>query len=115
MFLLKPQECLGCPLYGSGKGFIQAEGQGSTGVLILGEAGGENEEADGLPFRGYAESGSVLNRALALAGYTREQFTLYNILGCRPPNNFLSGASYEFQAIDHCQVHLDREIGRAHV
>lgn len=36
------------------------EGSGSSGVMLFGEALGEHEEKDQLPFRPYAQAGSLL-------------------------------------------------------
>lgn len=109
----KPQECSGCPLYGTGMGFSRPEGSGSLGVMIVGEALGENEEKDGLPFRPYAQSGSMLERLLRLCGYSRSQFTVWNVVACRPPKNWLDGAPYEAGAISQCQTHFRRVYDNA--
>ncbi len=107
----KPPSCSGCPLQTLGSGFCpEPEGKGSLGVLIVGEALGEQEAESGLPFRPYAEAGSVLERALRRLGYDREQFLLYNTVNCRPPGNKLEGARYEAGAIEHCRQYLDRVI-----
>lgn len=82
---------------------IQPEGTGSSGVLILGEAGGRNEANDGLPFRPYAEAGSVLERAFRLAGVDRQQFTIANVVNYRPPNDWLENAPWEYEAISFCR------------
>lgn len=80
-------------------GFCEPEGTGVLGVLILGEAMGEAEAADGLPFRPHAAAGSVLERAIRRSGYSREQFVLYNTVPVQPPRNFLEGAPYEDEAV----------------
>lgn len=109
----KPVECSGCPLWGNGLGFSRPEGSGSLGVMIVGEALGENEEKDALPFRPYAQSGSMLERLFRLCGYTRNQFTIWNTVACRPPKNWLDGAPYEAGAIEHCRRHFQTVYGLA--
>lgn len=42
--LLKPAECLPCPLFGSGKGFSRPDGRRRRGVLIVGDSLGDKEE-----------------------------------------------------------------------
>jgi uracil-DNA glycosylase family 4 len=64
------------------------------------------EARDGLPFRGYAPSGSVLERTLRRLGLARDDFFLTNILRCRPWGNVLDGASYEHEAITACEPNL---------
>jgi uracil-DNA glycosylase family 4 len=76
----------------------------------LGEGGGENERSDGLPFRPYAEAGSVLERAIKRSGAAREQFRIFNTINCQPPGNKLEGEAYEVEAIECCRVHRERVI-----
>ncbi len=102
----KPLSCRGCPLEFLGESFSNPEGYASNGVLLVGEALGRNEALDGLPFRPYAESGALLERAFSQTSVTREQFGLYNVVGCRPPDNKLAGEPYELGAINHCSQHL---------
>lgn len=78
--------------------------------MIVGEASGEHEAQEGRPFIEWAPSGSILEKAIKLTGSTRDDFYLTNIVRCRPPNNFLAGAGYERQAIDHCNTYLRRAI-----
>lgn len=107
---IKPKECVGCPLYTLGSGFMDPEGLGLNGVLIVGEAAGEAEARDSLPFRPYAQAGSILERCINKAGFRREEFALWNMLGCRPPGNKLEGQSYEASSINHCRTHFKRVL-----
>ena len=104
--LSKPSTCQGCLLYGDGRGFSRNEGSGTNGILVVGEALGHNEKQDGLPFRPYAQSGSLLERALKRCGLSRDQFHITNIVRCQPPHDHLAGAHYEFDAIQHCRQYL---------
>jgi uracil-DNA glycosylase family 4 len=112
--LAKPKECAECPLYGDGLGFSNSEGHGTTNVTIVGEALGQNEEQDALPFRPQAQAGSLLERAFKRCGYSRDQFRITNVVRCRPPRDYLAGAPYEFEAIRHCRPYLDHEIATGH-
>ena len=105
-----PTSCVGCALDCHSKDFSQIEGTGSLGVLIVGEASGQAEDQDELPFRPRAASGSLLERCFKRLGYNRQQFALTNIVRCRPPNNQLLGAAYEHAAINHCRPNLDEAI-----
>lgn len=104
----KPSSCSGCPLYGSGKGWVGQEGEGSNGVLIVLEAAGADEEAQGRPTVGKA--GLYLWSSLAKVGLKREDFRIHNVLSCRPPENKLAGMPYEQACIKHCAPNLDRTI-----
>jgi uracil-DNA glycosylase family 4 len=108
--LTKPIECSGCPLEHIGTGFSHPEGRCTNGVLIIGEALGLQEMIDGLPFRPRGAAGAVLERALRQCGYSREQFGVFNIVNCQPPNNELVGAPYELEAARHCRVHFRKVI-----
>lgn len=107
-----PTSCSGCPLSENTKCgyFTKITGKGHSGVLIVGEASGEHEAQEGRPFIEWAPSGSILEKAIKLSGSTRDDFWLTNIVRCRPPNNFLAGASYESVAISHCSKYLDEAI-----
>lgn len=54
-------------------------------ILIVGEAWGEKEEAEGRPFVG--ASGWLLNQLLATVGISREECYVTNVFNLRPKNN----------------------------
>jgi uracil-DNA glycosylase family 4 len=64
---------------------MSLDGEGTAGVLLVGEALGAEEAQAGRPFVGPA--GRVLNDCIARAGFERSQFSLANALWCRPPHN----------------------------
>jgi DNA polymerase len=109
----KGELCWGCELHEQDLvGFVAPEGHGTLGVLMMGEAGGRHERAAGLPFRPNAPAGSVLERAIKRAGFSRSQFRIMNTVNCSPKNDWLAGAPWEFGAIAHCEQHRRREINR---
>ena len=108
--LIRPVECRNCALDEIAEGFSRPEGSGANGVLAVGEGLGRSEAHDGLPFRPYAEAGSVLARAIRHCDLDREQFRFWNVIACRPPHDRLEGAGYEIDAIEHCKVHFDRVV-----
>lgn len=110
--LQKPSTCSGCVLENANGGFSLPEGRCKTGVLIVGEALGDREKFDGLPFRPYAEAGSALMTAIRLALFKREDFAYWNMIGCQPPYNNLENTTYEYQAINHCKVHFKQVLER---
>ncbi len=108
---MKPPSCQACPLYTRGEGWVLPEGKLTHGVLIVGEAPGEEEARLSRPFIG--ASGQFLNRVIGRmndpttgAPLQREDFMVANILQCRPPENRLTKAPYEFEALRHCSGHL---------
>ena len=84
------------------------EGSGANGVCVVGEALGRNEEIDRLPFRPYAEAGSVLERAFRLARVDRQSFLISNVVWYRPPNDWLENAPWEYDAIAACRPMNER-------
>lgn len=64
---------------------VFGSGNENAHVMIIGEAPGKNEDEQGLPFVGKA--GKYLDELLALAGLSREEVYIANVLKCRPPTN----------------------------
>ena len=102
---------MSCPILGA-RGTLRPEGSGSLGVLILGEAMGEHEANDGLPFRPYAPAGSVLERAIRRGGMSRDQFVVWNVVPTQPPKNWLESAPWEAEAIAWGMTFLDDIVAR---
>lgn len=82
---LQAEECRACPLCEGRTNLVFGTGSETARVLIVGEAPGKNEDLQGEPFVGAA--GKNLNALLALAGLTREEVYIANVLKCRPPGN----------------------------
>lgn len=64
---------------------VPGTGNPSAKVMIIGEAPGENEAKEGLPFIGKA--GRLLTNIIARAGWNREDVFITNTIKCRPPQN----------------------------
>jgi uracil-DNA glycosylase family 4 len=90
------------------QGFVPASGTGPT--LIVAEAAGADEEQLGEPLVG--KSGMQLFQELQRVGLSRDQFTIHNVLSCRPKDNKLAGMPYEREVITHCEPNLDSTIRR---
>ena len=118
--MIKPSSCEPCPLFAISNGWILSEGQGTNGVVILGEAGGYHEYLDNLPFRPQAQSGSKLEEVFKIVSRetgqpcSRDQFVLYNVVNCNPPGDKLAGMGYEQEAISCCASNVDRVVGGFH-
>jgi uracil-DNA glycosylase family 4 len=94
-------------------GFSHPTGTGKNGVMIVGEALGKDEEQIGVPLIG--KSGYTLFQQLKRVDIERDDFTIFNTIACRPPDNKLVKTSYEVEAISHCQPNLDRAVKDAKV
>jgi uracil-DNA glycosylase family 4 len=79
--------------------------------MVVAEALGKDEEQEGMALVG--KSGYTLFQQLKRIDIEREDFTLFNVLACRPPDNKLVGMSYEADAIRHCAPNLDAAIASA--
>lgn len=106
----KPDSCIGCSCFDHGTDFSAIEGTGSSGVMLVGEASGEFEAREQLPFRPAAPAGSVLQRIIRRMGLDREQFSITNVVRCRPRRNWLEEAPWEYSAINHCRTNLQQAI-----
>lgn len=106
----KPNSCIGCRIHDHGTDFSAIEGTGSSGVMLVGEASGEMEAREQLPFRPHAPAGSLLQRTLQRMSIDRQQLSITNIVRCRPRNNWLEKAPWEYSAINHCRKNLDAAI-----
>lgn len=106
----KPSSCSSCVCHAHGTDFTSVEGACANGVLLVGEASGEHEQRDGLPFRPYAPSGGVLERCLRRMGMERKSFAITNAVRCRPRKNWLEGSPWEFAALRACRPNLDQVI-----
>ena len=79
------EECRGCELCQTRTNLVFGVGNPHARVMIIGEAPGKNEDLQGEPFVGKA--GQYLNELLAIAGLSRDDVYIANVLKCRPPGN----------------------------
>jgi uracil-DNA glycosylase family 4 len=80
------QNCRNCSLGGLRNKFVFGAGNAAAGVMIIGEAPGEDEDRQGKPFVGAA--GQLLTRMLAAINLDRaNDVFITNVLKCRPPGN----------------------------
>jgi len=64
---------------------VPGEGPLNARVMLIGEAPGRVEDEEGRPFVGAA--GRLLNELLSMAGLSRGEVYITNLVKCRPPNN----------------------------
>lgn len=77
--------CHKCALGDTRTNVVPGAGNPRAKVMFIGEAPGKNEDLQGEPFVGAA--GKYLNELLAIAGLSREDVYIANVLKCRPPSN----------------------------
>jgi uracil-DNA glycosylase family 4 len=74
--------CQNCELFRTRTQVVWGTGSSKSGIVILGEAPGFNEDIKGLPFIG--RSGDILNAALSAASLSRQDVYITNTVKCRP-------------------------------
>jgi len=77
--------CTQCPLSRTRKSVVFGEGNARADLVFVGEAPGEEEDAQGRPFVGRA--GKFLDQMIQRIGLLRKDVFICNVLKCRPPNN----------------------------
>lgn len=97
--------CAKCPLAASRMKFVFGAGNADAPIMIIGEAPGQEEDEQGLPFVGAA--GKLLTTMLAAITIDRTtDVFITNILKCRPPQN----RTPETAEIVACLPMLKRQI-----
>lgn len=96
--------CTKCELHRSRKQTVFGVGNRQTEWLVIGEAPGADEDAQGEPFVGRA--GQLLNAMLLAIGKPRETVYIANILKCRPPNN----RDPRPEEVAQCMPYLQQQI-----
>lgn len=77
--------CKSCDLYKTRRNVVFGAGNPNASLMFIGEAPGEDEDLQGLPFVGRA--GQLLTKIIEAMGLERKDVYIANILKCRPPNN----------------------------
>ena len=78
-------DCRLCPLGETRTNLVFGVGDPNARVMFVGEGPGRNEDQQGEPFVGAA--GKRLDSLLGLAGLTRGEIYIANVIKCRPPSN----------------------------
>ncbi len=77
--------CQRCPLYKTKKNYVFSDGDPEARLVFIGEAPGEDEDIQGIPFVGRA--GQLLTKMIEAMGLRRQDVYICNVIKCRPPNN----------------------------
>ena len=96
--------CLRCTLGHTRTNFVFGVGNPQATLLLIGEAPGADEDAQGEPFVGRA--GQLLNKILDAINFRREDVYICNILKCRPPGNRKPAA----EEVERCLPYLRKQI-----
>lgn len=98
-------QCQACALGTQRRQAVPGMGDTQPDWLIVGEAPGEEEDRQGLPFVG--RSGQLLDKMLLAMGLSRTQGVyIANVIKCRPPLN----RNPEPQEVAQCSPYLLRQI-----
>lgn len=96
--------CERCALAASRTQVVFGSGSAAADLMLVGEAPGFHEDAQGVPFVGQA--GALLERLLAGIGLARSDVYVANVLKCRPPGN----RDPLPEEIAACETHLFRQV-----
>lgn len=97
------QNCTLCGLCKTRTQTVFGSGNQDADWLVIGEAAGEEEDKQGLPFVGVA--GQLLTEMLRAIGLSRDEVFMTNVLKCRPPEN----RDPHVDEIKHCKDYLQRQ------
>ena len=95
--------CTKCALCKTRTQTVFGSGNKQADWMLVGEAPGQHEDEQGLPFVGNA--GLLLTEMLRAIGLTREEVFITNILKCRPPNN----RDPHSDEVESCNDYLQRQ------
>ena len=96
--------CVKCPLGHTRTKFVFGVGNPHATLMLIGEAPGADEDAQGEPFVGRA--GQLLNKILEAINFKREEVYICNILKCRPPGN----RKPQSDEVEQCMPYLKKQI-----
>ena len=96
--------CTRCPLHASRTKVVFGSGNADADLMFVGEAPGQQEDVQGLPFVGRA--GKLLDQLLEEVGLERGDVFITNVLKSRPPGN----RDPQPDEIDACKPYLQRQI-----
>ncbi|MCQ2079011.1 MAG: uracil-DNA glycosylase [archaeon] len=98
------RDCNLCGLCKGRTNLVLPSGDLSSPVVLVGEAPGETEDLQGMPFVGRA--GKILNQAMEDVGLDRSKVMITNTVKCRPPDN----RDPEKEEMDACRRFLESEL-----
>ena len=100
----KIRVCTACALCAKRNNTVPGYGSPFAPIVAIGEAPGEKEDLQGLPFVG--ASGKLLGRWISNIGFDRESVFITNTVKCRPPKN----RDPKIEEINACSPFLVEQI-----
>ena len=97
--------CQRCALGAGRTNLVFGRGSESAPIVLIGEGPGEQEDLSGVPFVGRA--GQLLDKILAAAGLTEEDYYICNVVKCRPPHNRAPLPA----EVEQCKDFLRQQVG----
>ena len=94
----------GCNLRNSARNMVFADGNPSSGILVIGPVPNGEDDREGVPFSG--KQGQMLDRMLAAIGLDRTSVLLTNVIPWRPPGNRPPSP----RETDICRPFIERQI-----
>jgi DNA polymerase len=98
------KNCKECKLCETRTNTVFGQGNRDSGVVLIGEGPGEDEDLQGLAFVGKA--GQLLTQILEAGKISREDVFIMNIVKCRPPENRTPTA----EEMAKCSQHLESQL-----
>ncbi len=100
------KSCTNCGLHKTRKNTVFSRGNPNASLCFIGEAPGEEEDLQGVPFVG--KSGQLLDQVLTDLGLDVSYNDIYvcNIIKCRPPDN----RRPTDEEVVQCMVYLDWQL-----
>jgi len=96
--------CTLCVLHENRTQTVPGAGSPTAKIMFIGEAPGQVEDEEGIPFVG--RSGQYLNYLLNLIELDRQDVFITNTVKCRPPGN----RDPKTDELASCKPYLDRQI-----
>lgn len=96
--------CTKCKLSKTRNKTVPGEGDPNSEIIFIGEAPGENEDKQGIPFCGAA--GKFLDQMLESIGMSRDDVFIANTVKCRPPGN----RDPEDEEKEACRPYLEEQF-----
>ncbi|MHB8874220.1 MAG: uracil-DNA glycosylase [Myxococcaceae bacterium] len=101
-------DCQRCKLCQGRSNLVFGTGSPLAEVVFVGEAPGEEEDKQGVPFVGKA--GQLLTKMIEAMGYRRDEVYICNVVKCRPPGN----RNPEADEIAACEPFLKAQLRMIH-
>lgn len=96
--------CQKCTLHTTRTNAVPGIGNPSARWMFVGEAPGQNEDQQGLPFVGRA--GQLLDAMIAALNMNRKDVFIANLIKCRPPGN----RDPLVEEVDQCEPYLHQQL-----